>query len=276
MRSPADALQAEAPRSFRGIPMPLGAAPPPPPPPRFDATSMPADDAKKKGLNIHAKEFEIPKRGLNAHAKEFEAPKGWRFNVHAKEFTPTLTLEEASTGTGAAAEQASDALLYDEQPPEWLRFFADDDDEEDEEETAAPASEGSRGADVSRGTSDDEWPTGPRSGSISPATAEMSPGDVERDMTPYLPGMGNDPNEDMTPIDSDEGKRRGAELLSMLTDFGFGGSMQMSAVKQQPSVPPQAVRAQRLPLSAASAQSFVPRGDVARMTPPSRGQQYDI
>ena len=143
-----------------------------------------------------------------------------------------------------------DSLLYERAPPDWLKAFCDDDEED---ETIAPASDG--GPDVGSAISDDEWhsggltsPTGTvlSSGSISPiGAATISPiaiahiataasitsdsvtdatTDFERgSMEQYeLPGMGADPVEVFVPVDQEEGKRRGGELLSMLSGFGVG------------------------------------------------------
>eukprot|EP00747_Dinoflagellata_sp_TGD_P190377 gnl/TRDRNA2_/TRDRNA2_52049_c0_seq1.p1 gnl/TRDRNA2_/TRDRNA2_52049_c0~~gnl/TRDRNA2_/TRDRNA2_52049_c0_seq1.p1 ORF type:complete len:241 (+),score=50.26 gnl/TRDRNA2_/TRDRNA2_52049_c0_seq1:100-822(+) len=143
-------------------------------------------------------------------------------------------------------EGPEDFLLYESAPPDWMKTWSDED-----EETAAPASDGV--PDASSGASDDEWPGSGASCSpckrqvaASPVVPENeNPADLERgsmESSVYLPGMGMDPAEAMIPVERDEGKRRGDELLAMLGDFNA-----KSAIIGVPPPPPPVTRAQVSP-----------------------------
>eukprot|EP00747_Dinoflagellata_sp_TGD_P194204 gnl/TRDRNA2_/TRDRNA2_61360_c0_seq1.p1 gnl/TRDRNA2_/TRDRNA2_61360_c0~~gnl/TRDRNA2_/TRDRNA2_61360_c0_seq1.p1 ORF type:complete len:287 (+),score=59.91 gnl/TRDRNA2_/TRDRNA2_61360_c0_seq1:81-941(+) len=96
----------------------------------------------------------------------------------------------------------------------WMRVFKDENSDDD---TTVNASESFDGH------SDDDWHT-----EAIPTVADKSSAshcsneDIERSLEPHLPGMGDDPDEHLVDVDADEGKRRGTELLSMLSDFSFG------------------------------------------------------
>eukprot|EP00747_Dinoflagellata_sp_TGD_P199300 gnl/TRDRNA2_/TRDRNA2_72504_c0_seq1.p1 gnl/TRDRNA2_/TRDRNA2_72504_c0~~gnl/TRDRNA2_/TRDRNA2_72504_c0_seq1.p1 ORF type:complete len:436 (-),score=87.14 gnl/TRDRNA2_/TRDRNA2_72504_c0_seq1:85-1392(-) len=148
-------------------------------------------------------------------------------NIHAQTFTPGFAPMERYHGVS----MPDGFVNYGDQPRACPRFFCNEDEQEDEEETVAPASDAQSlvPAVSSRSNSDDECHGRRYSAGVSSTTGAERPEDLERALEPYLPGMGNDPTEDMIIIDREEGKKRGCELLSMLSDFGFGGDLKISA-----------------------------------------------
>eukprot|EP00747_Dinoflagellata_sp_TGD_P197915 gnl/TRDRNA2_/TRDRNA2_69884_c0_seq1.p1 gnl/TRDRNA2_/TRDRNA2_69884_c0~~gnl/TRDRNA2_/TRDRNA2_69884_c0_seq1.p1 ORF type:complete len:306 (+),score=47.82 gnl/TRDRNA2_/TRDRNA2_69884_c0_seq1:58-975(+) len=256
-------------RSFRGIPMPT--APPPPPPSNSVKASTLSNqhEAAQRGLNVYAKAF-LPMQKHHEVSTAME-PSADR----AREMTP-----------GAEG----DPWNYDQPAPEWMRFCWEEDEtmaptspavsslpdmsrSNSDDEWHSQGGEWHSQASYLAGAPVVHSEHTTTAGHHSFAVHAMSAGppaqtassvraagtertqDWERgSMETYHPEMDNDPSKAMIPVDVEEGRKRGGELLSMLSDFSAFGAT--PKVEQAPKVSKQAPKMQ----PCAEVQSYAQRG----------------
>eukprot|EP00747_Dinoflagellata_sp_TGD_P220866 gnl/TRDRNA2_/TRDRNA2_92784_c0_seq1.p1 gnl/TRDRNA2_/TRDRNA2_92784_c0~~gnl/TRDRNA2_/TRDRNA2_92784_c0_seq1.p1 ORF type:complete len:275 (+),score=36.94 gnl/TRDRNA2_/TRDRNA2_92784_c0_seq1:42-866(+) len=158
----------------------------------------------------------------------FEVPH-WNNNVYAPTFLPVQKYPEQPIPNQFDKPSVEQPAPTRFDKPSSSRYFRDDYADNFDEETVAPASDGLPEVSSSAsGNSDDEWHGSLPAQPVSVPVREKIE-DLERDMT-Y---RGDEPTENLVTIDKEEGKRRGSELLSMLSDFtACGGSFAL------PPMPP--------------------------------------